>query len=455
MADEIIIETTSSQTLEVGTPGPQGPKGDTGDVGPAGPTIADANAPATNNILWQIRTTAFTAASGGRYVANGTFTVTNPASGNNGELFQVVVASGTVTVNGVAYGASRWPVTVARISGAWTTLANTLTENLTLNGTNSTAPNQSASSGASLMTRDLVAQRSWDLSETPRIIHYNPDQSSVFLGGSGTRSISFRAGAVFPTADTASGTAVASIDNNLFPAISLDNVASFDGGYGGYNYDNDILWEIPFHMRATPNGTTDAGIIRCGTGTKTDATTFIERRGWQLRWQVTGGQSALRFCRTLTTTGVNSPAITDASNASPIVLTFGAAHSLANGDQIEVGNVGGNTNANGIFTVDNITSTTCELVGSSGNAAYTSGGEAHRISNELYTHPAGTLRLYYVRAVNTQFIVSVGSATATPLITTSGRSGKRIGTMTFSVLSTNGRVGFTGHALGPFRIAIR
>jgi hypothetical protein len=123
--------------------------------GPQGSTIADANAPATNNILWQIRTSAFTAVSGGRYVCNGTFTVTNPASGNDGELFQVVVASGTVTVNGVAYGASRWPVTVARISGAWTTLANTLTENLTLNGTNSTAPNQSASSDSSLMTRAL------------------------------------------------------------------------------------------------------------------------------------------------------------------------------------------------------------------------------------------------------------------------------------------------------------
>jgi hypothetical protein len=48
---------------------------------------------------------------------------------------------------------------VARISGSWTTLANTLTENLTLNGTNSTAPNQSASSDSSLMTRALVDAR--------------------------------------------------------------------------------------------------------------------------------------------------------------------------------------------------------------------------------------------------------------------------------------------------------
>jgi hypothetical protein len=156
-ADATITGTAPNQTLNLTIP--VGATGATGPTGPQGPTIADANAPATNNILWQIRTTAFTAASGGRYVASGTFTVTNPASGNDGELFQVVVASGTVTVNSVAYGASRWPVTVARISGAWTTLPNTLTENLTLNGTNNTAPNQTAASGSSIMTRDLSDAR--------------------------------------------------------------------------------------------------------------------------------------------------------------------------------------------------------------------------------------------------------------------------------------------------------
>jgi hypothetical protein len=148
-----ITGTAPNQTL--GLTIPVGATGATGATGPQGPTIEDANAPATNNILWQIRTSAFTAASGGRYVANGTFAVTNPASGNDGTLFQVVVASGTVTVNGVAYGASRWPVTVARISGAWATLANTLTQNQTLNGTNNVAPNQTAASGSSIMTRDL------------------------------------------------------------------------------------------------------------------------------------------------------------------------------------------------------------------------------------------------------------------------------------------------------------
>jgi hypothetical protein len=207
MADEIIIETTSSQTLEVGTPGPQGPKGDTGDVGPAGPTIADANAPATNNILWQIRTSAFTAASGGRYVANGTFTVTNPASGNDGELFQVVVASGTVTVNGVAYGASRWPVTVARVAGAWTTLANTLTENLTLNGTNNVAPNQTAASGSSLLTRALLDAATLDT----RIIRFRDD----FANGGRTNGIIGETG--WGTSNAGGGTIVERSSSGVMP----------------------------------------------------------------------------------------------------------------------------------------------------------------------------------------------------------------------------------------------
>jgi hypothetical protein len=207
MADEIIIETTSSQTLEVGTPGPQGPTGATGATGPQGPTIADANAPATNNILWQIRTSAFTAASGGRYVANGTFTVTNPASGNNGELFQVVVASGTVTVNGVAYGASRWPVTVARVAGAWTTLANTLTENLTLNGTNSTAPNQTAASGSSLLTRALLDAATLDT----RIIRFRDD----FANGGRTNGIIGETG--WGTSNAGGGTIVERSSSGVMP----------------------------------------------------------------------------------------------------------------------------------------------------------------------------------------------------------------------------------------------
>jgi len=65
--------------------------------------------------------------------------------------------------------------------------------------------------------------------------------------------------------------------------------------------------------------------------------------------------------------------ITDATNASPIVITA-AAHGRSDGDIVHVQDVLGNTAANGVFEVDNTATNTVELLGSTGNAAYTSGG---------------------------------------------------------------------------------
>ena len=71
-------------------------------------------------------------------------------------------------------------------------------------------------------------------------------------------------------------------------------------------------------------------------------------------------------------------AITDASNTSPIVITS-AKHGLANGDKVFIDQVTGNTNANTKvktvpFTVANATKNTFELLGTTGNGAYTGGG---------------------------------------------------------------------------------
>lgn len=69
-------------------------------------------------------------------------------------------------------------------------------------------------------------------------------------------------------------------------------------------------------------------------------------------------------------------AITDATNASPIVITS-AGHGLQTGDRVYITGVGGNTAANGFWNVtldggdpDN----KFALDGSTGNGAYTSGG---------------------------------------------------------------------------------
>lgn len=66
--------------------------------------------------------------------------------------------------------------------------------------------------------------------------------------------------------------------------------------------------------------------------------------------------------------------VTGASNATPIVLTFSAAHGVFSTETITCSGVGGNTNANGTFRVTVLTSTTLRLRGTSGNGAWTSGG---------------------------------------------------------------------------------
>lgn len=66
--------------------------------------------------------------------------------------------------------------------------------------------------------------------------------------------------------------------------------------------------------------------------------------------------------------------ITNATNASPIVITS-AAHGLVSGDRVLVSDVGGNTNANGSWQITKTTDDAFRLIGSTGNAAYTSGGQ--------------------------------------------------------------------------------
>lgn len=68
--------------------------------------------------------------------------------------------------------------------------------------------------------------------------------------------------------------------------------------------------------------------------------------------------------------------ITNATNASPIVITTAAAHGYATGDSVTISGVLGNTNANGTRTITKISDTTFSLVGTTGNGAYISGGKA-------------------------------------------------------------------------------
>ena len=76
--------------------------------------------------------------------------------------------------------------------------------------------------------------------------------------------------------------------------------------------------------------------------------------------------------------------VTDASNASPIVITS-AAHGLQVGMRVVVASVGGNTAANGTWTISAVTDDTFTLSGSTGNGSYTSGGTWHVLGLYLLT----------------------------------------------------------------------
>jgi len=73
---------------------------------------------------------------------------------------------------------------------------------------------------------------------------------------------------------------------------------------------------------------------------------------------------------------VNTAVINGASNASPIVISTTAPHGFQSGMQVSVTGVAGNTAANGTFTITVIGAMTFSLNGSTGNGAWTSGGQA-------------------------------------------------------------------------------
>ena len=95
----------------------------------------------------------------------------------------------------------------------------------------------------------------------------------------------------------------------------------------------------------------------------------------------------------VTDSNTTSYTVTGATNASPIVITTSATHGFRTGDVVTNATIGGNTNANGNFFVTYLTTTTFSLDGSSGNAAYTSGGTSklHQILSRVRVESWDTL----------------------------------------------------------------
>ncbi len=67
---------------------------------------------------------------------------------------------------------------------------------------------------------------------------------------------------------------------------------------------------------------------------------------------------------------------TSGKNVSPITITTPSTAGLINGETVTISNVNGNTAANGSFTIANLTATTFQLVGTTGNGAFTASPNA-------------------------------------------------------------------------------
>jgi hypothetical protein len=74
---------------------------------------------------------------------------------------------------------------------------------------------------------------------------------------------------------------------------------------------------------------------------------------------------------------IDTKVVTNATNATPIVITTSVAHGFQTGDRVTVANVVGAGGANGDFTITKVGETTFSLNGSIASGAYTSGGVAH------------------------------------------------------------------------------
>ena len=173
--------------------------------------------------------------------------------------------------------------------------------------------------------------------------------------------------------------------------------------------ENTIKKQFSFHTRAPTSfyavsGTSTSGTSAAWAPLALDALPYAQR--FRVGDVLTGKRP------TLSSTQAGAKAITDATNAAPIVVTTAAAHGLTTGDNLTIANVEGNTAANGTWFVTVTAATTFELDGGEGNATYTAA------TGDWWTNVSFVTGTQKSSATYTAVVQSVWDAsTATPLIT--------------------------------------
>ena len=153
------------------------------------------------------------------------------------------------------------------------------------------------------------------------------------------------------------------------------------GGVSGLAFANNTLFVVDSnHIQATPvnNRVLIYGDISHYVYNPTDPIPQGSRCPVCVSHADVGGATLVLGQPDFVTTSVNTNGptytILGASNATPIVLTVASTTGLSVGNSVTIAGVLGNTNANGVWAIQSLTSTQITLSGSSGNAGYTGGG---------------------------------------------------------------------------------
>jgi hypothetical protein len=261
----------------------------------------------------------------------------------------------------------------------------------------------SAATGSPAAT-DLITRADGD-ARFKSITEFQVSSTPTILSGSSNGGAGLFNGPTYVIGWNA-GPVAGQVYGQIITAPSIVDVNTTDYGYfsgtgNGSIIDFSIPWSVFFKLIFN-RSTAEDSIIRVGVGELFAGGATLPSfgaNGFGIRVNRKSGSTTVHEVRIIgkVRQGWEPNFVTGASNASPIVITS-SNNGLQNGDLVEVVGVGGNTAANGIFQVANVTTTSFELVGSTGNGAFTSGGAYHKISQPVEIN---TGRVYDIELQNT------------------------------------------------------
>jgi hypothetical protein len=295
--------------------------------------------------------------------------------------------------------------------------ANTWIASQTFAGSANTAPNQTAASGSSLMTRDLVQNQI--AFGGPMIYNIPATAFSTGVSGGGYAENANTTNIIVSNGGTPTAGVSAAFSQTSFSTIP--NIARHGAITPGYV---DLTTPHYFGFTFLNNLTTaQDAIMRFQLGNPVFVNSVaqgIQYGGYGVK--ISRFNSSTYNCELYSRTQLSQfNNITAATNASPIVIT-NVDHRLNNGDKVEIVGVVGNTAANGTWTVANATTNTFELSGSTGNGARTSGGVASKMSSATTFPACSLMRMFIYWDGLGNCSLYFGNTNTSPVCTLSGLS---------------------------------